>query len=287
MNGEVSPATRLLAVVGDPVGHSLSPRIQNAAIRAAGLDAVFVALRCGEGDLPGLLRGLARAGGGGNVTLPHKERAAGVVDVPTDAVTRTGACNTFWLEGGRVAGDNTDVDGFRGAWEALLGREAQGARVLLLGAGGAARATLAALVADGAEGVWIHNRTPARARELAAALGRGRAHAIEEDASSDLAFDVVVNATRLGLRPDDPLPIDPRGLQGGPALLDLVYRPDETAWVKEARTLGLVAADGGEMLVGQGAAAFLRWWGRRAPIEAMRAALAEAREEVRVRGPRP
>jgi len=128
------------------VEHSLSPAIQNAAFREAGVDGVYVALRTSAEDLPALVRALSRAGGGGNVTLPHKERAATVVDVPSDAVRRTGACNTFWGDDdGRIHGDNTDVEGFRRALRSFLGRSPEGFRVLLLGAGGAARAILEAL----------------------------------------------------------------------------------------------------------------------------------------------
>ena len=100
----IGASTRLFAVLGDPVAHSLSPGIQNPAIEAAGVDAVYVALRCGAGEVSGLMRGLAVAGGGGNVTLPHKEVAAAAVDEPSELVARTGACNTFWLEDGRPPG---------------------------------------------------------------------------------------------------------------------------------------------------------------------------------------
>lgn len=110
----ITASTRTLALLGDPVGHSLSPILQNAAFQAAGVDGVYVAVGCAQEDLVGLMRGLARAGGGGNITLPHKEKAASVLDVPSDTVRRTGACNTFWGdERGRLHGDNTDVDGVR------------------------------------------------------------------------------------------------------------------------------------------------------------------------------
>ncbi|HEV2149011.1 MAG TPA: hypothetical protein VGR37_16515, partial [Longimicrobiaceae bacterium] len=115
-----SAATRLVALLGSPVSHSLSPTLQNAAFRAAGVDAVYVALQCGSGELPGLLRGIARAGGAGNVTVPHKEASALLLERRTGAVERTGACNCFWLEEGQVCGDNTDVAGFAGAAKALL-----------------------------------------------------------------------------------------------------------------------------------------------------------------------
>ena len=175
----VTPApgvsTRLLALLGDPVGHSLSPAFQNAAFAAAGVDGVYLALRCGAGELPGLLRGIARAGGGGNVTLPHKEAAAAAVDRRTEAVERTGACNTFWLREGAVWGDNTDVEGFSAAAEALLGAPPAGARVLLLGAGGAASAALASLTAQGAAQVVVANRSRPRAEALVERFAGGPA----------------------------------------------------------------------------------------------------------------
>src|SRR5690606_25709966 len=131
--------------LGNPVAHSLSPRFQNAAFAAAGVDGVYIALRCEAEAVPGLMTGIARAGGAGNVTVPHKALAARLVDRATDAVRRTSACNTFWLEDGRIHGDNTDVAGVRSAMERLTGSVA-GARVLLLGAGGAARAAVCALL---------------------------------------------------------------------------------------------------------------------------------------------
>lgn len=278
----ISAGTRSIALLGDPVSHSLSPRFQNAAFQAAGVDGVYLALRCGAEEFPGLLRGIARAGGGGNVTVPHKEAAAALVDLPTDAVRRTGACNTFWLEDGRIHGDNTDVAGFRAAVRALVGSPAH-ARVLLLGAGGAARAALLALLDDGVDTICLLNRTAARAEALRAhvadqtrTLGQSRGRidvAPALDALRTETFDLVVNATSLGLRADDPLPLSfDAGVRSG-AALDLVYAPGETSWVREARARGFPAADGLEMLIQQGAAAFERWWGRQAPVAVMRAAV--------------
>lgn len=272
----ITSSTRLVVILGDPVAHSLSPRFQNAAFAAAGVDAVYVALRCDASEFPGLLVGIARAGGAGNVTIPHKARAAELVDVPTEAVIRTGACNTFWLEDGRIHGDNTDVAGFRAAVGTLVG-SVHGARVLLLGAGGAASAAVAGLVEEGAARIAIHARSPERARSLAARFDAGPRIEVLEDLGRESRerYDLVVNATPLGLHADDPLPFD---FERGPrvaAALDLVYAPGETAWVHEARRRGIAAADGREMLLAQGAAAFERWWRRPAPIEAMRRALEE------------
>jgi shikimate dehydrogenase len=271
--------TRVLALLGDPVSHSLSPRIQNAAIHAAGLDGVYVALRASADDAAPLLLALARAGGGGNVTVPHKEAAARAVERRTATVDATGACNTFWLEDGLVCGDNTDVLGVSAAARALLGRDATGARVLLLGAGGSARAVVHALAADGAERIVILNRTRERAEALARQGGAGKS-AVSAAASVDELrgerFDLAVNSTSLGLRADDALPIDSDAGVTFDAALDLVYAPDETRWVRSLRSARIPAADGKEVLLGQGAAAFERWWGVAAPVDAMRQALAEA-----------
>ncbi len=277
----IGAESRVVALLGDPVSHSLSPRIQNAAIREAGVDGVYVALRCSTAELTGLLVGIARAGGGGNVTVPHKEEVAKLVDEPSETVRATGACNTFWLDEGRVRGENTDVAGFRGAVRSLTGRSAAGLRVLLLGAGGAAHGALVALAQDDVGEVVVWNRTYGRAEHLAAGAQAGRARAARSpDDFGDRSFDLVVNATSLGLGDGDPLPLDAERFERAGAVLDLVYRPEETALVRRARELGVPAADGGEMLVLQGAEAFEIWWGCPAPVSAMREALAEARREL-------
>lgn len=273
----VTAGTRLFALLGDPVSHSLSPSFQNAAIRALGLDAVFVALRCGADELPGLLRGIARAGGGGNVTVPHKALAARTVDHPSDGVVRTGACNAYWLEDGAIHGDNTDVAGASAAVAALLGRAPAGARVLLLGAGGAASAALCALADAGPERIVIANRTAERARALADRFRTPGVRIDVVDGADTLAgerFDLAVNSTSLGLKADDPLPLDPEAARVTVgAVLDLVYARGETRWVREMRARGLPAADGKEMLLQQGAAAFRRWWGMEPPLDVMRTVL--------------
>lgn len=280
MIGQITARTRTLAVLGDPVDHSLSPPMQNAAMRHVGLDGVYIALRCSDPVLPGVMRGLAEAGGGGNVTLPHKLAAARAIDVATDAVRRTGACNTFWYEDGAMHGDNTDVEGFRAALASLLPDGAWGRRVLLLGAGGAARAAMPALLDEGVERLALLNRTPERARALAGRAGDPRVRVLESvEGLAEVELDVVVNATRLGLNPDDPPPLDLEWAPGVTAVLDLVYLDrGVTPLVEDARARGLAAADGAEMLVQQGAAAFERWWGVDAPVDVMRTALLDARQ---------
>lgn len=270
----ITAATRVFAVLGDPVAHSLSPIIQNAAIQGTGVDGVYVALRCGDGELQGVMTGLAQAGGGGNVTLPHKERAAALVEVPSDAVRRTGACNTFWVEDGRLRGDNTDVDGLRRALREDPDVDVGGRRVLLLGAGGAGRAALMALLEEGAEEVVLLNRSVERARIVARRIGGARTRvAMRWDDVKGQDFHLVVHATRLGLEASDPLPVQLEELGALDALVDVVYGRDPTRLVLHARELGLPARDGREMLLQQGAVAFERWWGREAPLQLMREAL--------------
>jgi shikimate dehydrogenase len=270
----ITAHTRVLTLLGDPVAHSASPQIQNAAFAEAGVDGVYVAVRCAPEDLSGFMRGLARAGGGGNITLPHKEKAASTVDVPSEAVRRTGACNTFWGVDGKLHGDNTDVDGFRRAVLTFMNGSIQGIRVLVLGAGGAARAALLGLLEEGAGEVLLFNRTAERARAVTRRIGGERARAVPlAQALDDERFYLVVNTTRLGLEPDDPAPFDLARLDRIGAAMDLVYGREKTSFVRSAEALGVRSTDGMEMLVQQGAASFERWWGRPAPIEAMRAAI--------------
>lgn len=269
-------ATRLLALLGDPVDHSLSPTFQNAAIDAAGCDAVYLALRCDARSAAALLRGIARAGGGGNVTVPHKAVAAECVERATDAVRRTGACNTYWQEDGLIHGDNTDVDGVRRAIARLV-PEPAGIRAAVIGAGGAGAAAVCALIDAGAASITLYNRSPDRAHALAARFAAEHDAidaAISLDELRSTRFDLVVNASAAGMRDRDPLPVDLGTLDQPGAALDVVYRHGRTtAWVAHARRLGIPALDGVEMLLAQGAAAFERWFRIPAPVDAMRAAL--------------
>ena len=267
--------TRLLTLLGDPILHSKSPEIQNRAFEAAGVDGVYVALQCKEEDLEGFMGSIARSGGGGNITLPHKEKAAAIVEIASEAVVQTGACNTFWGdERGRIHGDNTDLDGFRSALSFFIGSVPSGIRVLLLGGGGAARASLLGLIDEGADEIVIFNRTPERARSMSRRIGGERTRVIpvlEEIEGED--FDLVINATRLGLEKNDASPVDLERLGCVGAAMDLVYGRHVTPFVRAAEAMDIRATDGAEMLVRQGAASFERWWGIPAPVEAMRAAM--------------
>lgn len=274
--GSPRATTRLFCLLGDPVAHSLSPTFQNAALRDADIDAVYVALRCDAQSVAPLIRALCRGGGGGNVTVPHKTIAAECIQHPTAVVMRTGVCNTFWGEDGAIHGDNTDVAGFSHGAAQLL-PTLEGISALIVGSGGAASAAVYALVTARARSITLLNRSPDRARTLAARLDEGRRTihvAPSLSALAGAAFDLVVNASPLGLRDDEPLPFDLSSLSDVGAAFDLVYRRDRpTPWVRHARKLGISAADGTEMLLGQGAAAFHCWFGSRPSLELLRAAI--------------
>lgn len=270
---EVSADTRLLVVLGDPVDHSLSPLMHNAAIRALGLDAVYVALPTPAAALGTVLSALAAVGAAGNVTLPHKEAAERCVARKTDLCERVGACNTFWTEHGALVGDNTDVPAILTALRQL---GVQGAASwLLVGTGGAARAVAVAAAEARAE-LHVVSRDAGRASGFADWARRSGARAAP--ARGELRPDVVINATPLGLKPSDPLPFDPDRADGLAAALDLVYARGGTPWVRALRAAGVRAQDGRDVLIHQGAAAFDRFFPDRAgaPVEVMRAAVDRA-----------
>jgi len=274
----IRATSKLLAVVGDPVAHSLSPAMHNAAIAALGLDAVFLAVRAAPANLETVLQGLLAAGGAACITVPHKRAAADLLDEPSDLVRRTGACNTVWMHDGAVVGDITDVRGV--AAEALRlmdGRPVR--RALLLGTGGSARAAAVA-IADawpGAE-VAVASRDGARAAEFASWAEGAGVRCRAASGADEPGADLVANATPLGLRPDDPMPLAAADLdRAAPAaVLDLVYARGGTALVREARARGIRAADGRGVLIAQGAAAFRLFLGVEPPLEIMRAAVEDA-----------
>ena len=277
MKNRTTSATRTLVLLGDPVSHSFSPPMQSAAFAEANMDAVYVAMRCDGEALQGLMSGIAGAGGGGNITIPHKELASTIVEVPSEAVRRTGACNCFWLQDGKVHGDNTDVEGFRRALRTVSPGPHVGMTVLLLGAGGAARAVLTALLDEGVREVVFLNRSPERARAVARRIGGDRVRVLQTaDEAGGRDFDLVVNATSVGLGDDDGAPVDLRSLGSVGAVMDLVYGSKPTQLLMDAAELGVPGADGRSMLLHQGVVAFERWWpGAEAPIEVMEQALQE------------
>ncbi|MEP6589647.1 MAG: hypothetical protein ABJC19_00560 [Gemmatimonadota bacterium] len=258
--------TRLFAVLGDPVRHSLSPRFQNAAFRAAGIDATYVALATTAADVEPLMRTLAANGGGGNVTIPFKSIAAAVTANASARVRTLGAANLFGSDASGLCLGNTDVDGILAALDAIGGAAGPWC---IVGTGGSARAAAGAAMERGVS-IAVKSRDPARATAFGEwATARGLALADPD------ACRVVINATPQGLQDDDPMPLDPARLDGCEAVLDLTYRAEgTTAWVRACRAHGLNAADGREVLVHQGAASWALWFPeQRPPLDVMRAAL--------------
>jgi len=272
-------ATAVYGVIGCPVAHSMSPAIHNAAFAETGIDAVYVPLRIEPGPesfhrfldavraSPWLdLRGLS-------VTIPHKENALSAVGPANvdELSRRIGAVNTVRLDAeGHLAGWNTDYAAATDALCEAMGisrPRLAGRAVAVLGAGGAARAIVAALAHYGAD-VTVYNRTVARGEKLAAEFG---ARALGRDALADLSAEIVVNCTSVGMHPhvdDSPLPV--RALRGVGVVFDTVYNPVETRLLREARQAGCRTVSGVDMFVNQAAGQFEIWTGRPAPRELMR-----------------
>ena len=266
--------TRLAAVIGFPVRHSLSPAMHNAGFRELGLDWIYVACEVAPGAVEAAFGGVRALGFGGlSVTIPHKAAALDAVDEVTDAARAVGAVNTVVpTAGGRLRGDNTDGAGFLASL-ADEGFDPTGRICAVLGAGGAARAVVHALAGAGAAEVVVVNRTPARAESTAALAG---ANGRVGSAADVLRADLIVNATPLGLAGSQELPIDPALLREGQLVVDLVPNPAVTPLMRAAGERGAGVAGGLGMLVHQGALAFELWTGRPAPLEVMRAAARRA-----------
>ena len=263
--GSITPSTALCGIVLHPAGHTRSPAMHNAAFRELGLDAVYLAFDVVPAALPAALAG-ARALGFRQlaVSLPHKEAALALVDEADDTARRIGAVNTVTRgDDGRLLGANTD---WLGAVRALE-RETKlaGARAVVLGAGGAARGVVFGLLERGAR-VAVLNRTPARARDLARALGAHASGALGELAQTD--YDVLVNATSVGLA-EDRSPVPAESLRADALVMDTIYEPQATRLLRDARARGARALSGKWMLVHQAAEQLRLWTGLEAPLDAM------------------
>ena len=268
---------RVAAVIGDPVRHSRSPAVHNAAFASAGIDWTFTAFEVPAGNGAAALEAMRILGlAGMSVTMPLKAEAAEAADVVDAEVETLTAANCIVpLADGRLRAANTDAAGFVAGLQADAGLSPDGLRVALIGGGGAARAVAWGLAAAGAAEVAVINRTAANAEAAASAAnaaGRtgnpGRVGSVEDIAAADL----VVNATSVGMGSDASMPCAPDLLRPGQVAVDLVYEPIETAWLAALRRQGVEAHNGLSMLVYQAAAAFELWTGTEAPVEAMRRA---------------
>jgi shikimate dehydrogenase len=266
----LSGTTTLVGLLRHPLRDSLSPRMQNAAFEAAGLDWAYVALGVEPARLEEAVAGLVALGfRGANVTIPHKTVVLAYCDELDPVAERAGSVNTLVVRDGRVHGSSTDGQAVTD------GVEAEGARALVLGAGGAAQAVSTALVGAGCASLRVASRTPERGHALAVRLRNvfpGRLVAADEawpPTAGDA--DLVVNATPVR----DELLAEVAGVR---QVVDLAYRPDggETALIAAARSAGCErVVDGLDVLVGQGALSFERWTGQEAPVDVMQAAVRE------------
>lgn len=264
--GQITKRTRVYGVVGNPIGHSLSPVLHNTAFHARKYDAVFVPFLVR--DLPDFLRSVEAFGiAGFAITIPHKEKILPYLDECDPLAERIGAVNTVVVRGGgRLYGYNTDYVGVLRSLEHRM--QLAGSRILLVGAGGAARAAAFALVHAGAI-VCLTARRPERAQALAGAAGA------QIVANADLRrefFDAIVNCTPVGMHPRGGSPLASADLNCR-LVMDMVYRPRTTELLRIARRRGIETVSGVEMFLAQGFAQYEIWTGERAPEEAVRRAV--------------
>jgi shikimate dehydrogenase len=296
-NDSINASTRFCAVFGHPIRHSASPAMQNAAIAALKLNWRYVAFDVHPDDLRAAIAGAkAMRYIGLNLTVPHKLLALDMVDVVDARAKLWGAVNTIvfetrdadgaWVPLARAGGDdikdvrshgfNTDADAIvQSLKEDFQWPDLRGASVLLLGAGGAARSAALRLAQEEVGQIFLINRTEEHARQLAANIAEHHPRFSVIHGYPHDPVDLVINATSLGLKPDDPLPIDHAWLQSQrPArVYDMIYRPKETALLRAAKKAGSKTANGLGMLLYQGAEALKLWSGAPPPLAIMRAAL--------------
>jgi shikimate dehydrogenase len=275
----VEGTTKVVGIFGDPVDHSLSPRMHNAAFAELELDYVYVPLRANRRNLKEAVRSMRALGiVGANVTVPFKRDALKLAQRLTPTAKAIGAVNTLYFDDKRLVGDNTDSQGFVDAL-AAHGLRARKKRVLVIGAGGSARAVLHGLLEAGVADVVVANRTLSRAAQLARDLSRrdSRVRAARLDLLDDFDFletrQLVVNCTPVGLKGEPFLDYDVDSTPKDCLHFDLAYAEKPTPFLAMAASRKRPTVDGRYMLLFQGAAAFKRFTGRRAPLAVMAKAL--------------
>jgi shikimate dehydrogenase len=286
---DVKPPIRL-GVFGDPVAHSLSPRMQNAALRACDINMQYARFHTRPNELRSALQFLRELDFVGlNLTVPHKMTGLSQMDEADEAATCCGAVNTVRIHDKKLIGSNTDSEGFSRAIRSEFSIDLRDLRVMIIGAGGGTGRAIAWQCAlQNCERLVLVNRTPAKGNALlerlrpffeeARVLGPvARIEAIAWDETAMRAqladIDLIVNATPLGMNPSDPAPIPARLLAPHHIVFDCVYGPSKTPLLRAAEEAGARGANGLSMLLYQGALSFSIWFNRDAPIDAMRAAL--------------
>jgi shikimate dehydrogenase len=295
----INAATRLCAVLGSPIRHSASPAMHNAAFAALGLNWRYLAFEVEPKNLRAAIEGARVMGFAGlNLTVPHKLLALDMVDVLDQSAKVWGAVNTIRFEGLtaksdwrpmgefqadapveiRSVGFNTDADGLANSLREDLNLDLRGKKVLLLGAGGAGRTAALKLAAENVAELFLVNRTFSKISEVAGAIRKNFPAVyvgLDYPKHPRADMDLLINATSLGLKADDPSPLDEAAfsLKQTHTVYDLIYRPAETALLKSAKAAGCQTANGLGMLLHQGAKAFEIWTGKPAPVAVMRRAL--------------
>jgi shikimate dehydrogenase len=256
--------TKLYGIMGNPVSHSLSPAMQNAAFQACGLNKVYVAFEVV--NVPHAMAGFRALGVGGvSVTIPHKQSVIPLLDAIDPVAQKIGAVNTLLIDGDHIHGYNTDWIGANQALEMII--DLSGSTVLIMGAGGAARAIGFGLQEKGAT-VILANRTLDKGQALARDLSCECYPLAEIDT---LKVDTLVNTTSVGMTPNiDETLVPQQLLENIPAVMDIVYAPSETRLLREAKEAGCATVNGTHMLLFQGVAQFELWTGHKAPVEVMR-----------------
>jgi shikimate dehydrogenase len=270
---------KIFGIFGDPIEHSLSPAMQSAAFRALGLDACYHAFRVVPGRLEDAILGASAMDFGGlNLTVPLKEKALEIKTMqPDELASAIGAVNTISFgRNQQIRGHNTDGMGALLALE-KTGTAVKGSKVLLIGAGGAARAIAYTLMQEGAE-ISISNRNIRRAQELAASVG-GLGFGFQELEKLVPQADIIINATTVGMKAGEGRLFDGRLLHSGQAVFDIIYNR-QTELLLDARAAGALAIDGVMMLVYQGAKALEIWTGKKAPVAVMEKAVREGLKDV-------
>ena len=276
-----SGSTLHFAVIGDPIGHSKSPLMHNAAFRALGIDADYTAVHVTREGLPEFLESARNTLSGFNITVPHKNAVIPFLDGITPRAALAGSVNTVSVRDGKLFGDTTDGVGLERAVQEVFSLPLKGANICILGCGGVVRALVFHLADAGCARIRILNRTAEKAALLtdeilkhAPALDCGFA-ALDDLPSVRQAFDgtdLVIQCTSLGLKDGDGSPVDPDLIPASACLFDTIYR--ETDILVRCRERGLRVSGGLPMLVHQGAESFRIWTGREAPVDVMRSAAA-------------
>jgi shikimate dehydrogenase len=267
-------------VTGWPIKHSRSPIIHRHWLEQYGLAGSYDAVAVTEQDFAAFITSLKNGASGfrgGNVTIPHKERAFNLADRPDDLAEELGAANTVWVEDGQLHATNTDGYGFATNLDDRHPGWDRAGRAVILGAGGASRAVVQAVRDRGVGEIHIVNRTFSRARELADRFGpKVHAHAIDALPEVMAGAGLFINTTSLGMDGEGSVSFDFTGMQAGALVTDIVYVPLETPILKQARQQGFATADGLGMLLHQAVPGFEKWFGRRPVVdERLRAMIVE------------